>query len=157
MGKKSSKFKEIGVIVILFLLVVGFTYYYQDSNVSEENIVCFEDTCFSVEVAKTLEERTKGLMFKDELGKNEGMFFIFDESGVYPFWMKNTYISLDIIWIDEDGKVVFIADNTEVLSLTPINPGKEASYVLEIPAGRAEEIGLEVGSEIKIALYWREE
>jgi len=153
------KSKEISIVVILFILVIGFSYFYNlDRNINNEsgssgiNFVCFDNVnCIEVEIVDNSEERQKGLMFRENLDRDKGMLFIFDSSGVYPFWMKNTLIPLDIIWIDSEGRVVFINKDTQPCVSDPCqnyNPGLEALYVLEINAGVSEEVGIEVGSSI---------
>jgi hypothetical protein len=109
--------------------------------------------CFSVELAKTDAEREKGLMNRTELDKNKGMLFIFDKEGIYPFWMKNTLIPLDMIWIDGSGKVVFIAQNVQPCKtlICPVTvPSASAKYVLEINAGISKEFGIKTGDEVKL-------
>lgn len=113
-----------------------------------ESRVCFKDNCFKVELALTKEERDLGLMFRESLVSDRGMLFIFPEEGEYPFWMKDTLIPLDIIWLDKDGKVVSIAKNVEPCQTDlclPIDPNKKAKYVLEINGGMADKIGLDIG------------
>lgn len=66
--------------------------------------VCFNNYCFNVRLAVTTDEKAKGLMYEKELGDNEGMLFVYDDEGEYGYWMKNTLIPLDIIWIDRDKK-----------------------------------------------------
>lgn len=106
---------------------------------------------FYVELATTSEQRRRGLMFREQLDPDKGMLFIFEEEGVYPFWMKNVVIPLDIIWIDKGGKVVVISKDAQPCTEEPcpsINPGTKARYVLEIRAGTADRIGLVVGDEV---------
>ena len=106
---------------------------------------------FYVELATTPDVRARGLMFREHLDADKGMLFIFDEEKVSPFWMKNTYIPLDIIWLDKNRKVVFISKNTQPWTQEPgpaINPRKKAKYVLEICGGTADKIGLAVGDEV---------
>ena len=121
--------------------------------------VCYKEACFSVELAETSAEREKGLMFRAQLGQDKGMLFIFDKEDIYPFWMKNTLIPLDIIWINSDNKAVFIGKNIQ--PCLPAQAGKsficpmvappvKARYVLEVNAGLAEKIELKIGDEIKI-------
>ncbi len=144
------KTKYIFVIVILFIVVIGFAVWYQNRDLSErillEPSVCFDETCFDVEIADDVEERTKGLMFREDLDKDEGMLFVFEQTGVYPFWMKNTPLSLDIIWMDSEFSVVYVANRTTPFSTNNIDPGAEAKYVLEINAGLSDEYEIKTGS-----------
>ncbi|HCC59912.1 MAG: hypothetical protein A2402_00785 [Candidatus Staskawiczbacteria bacterium RIFOXYC1_FULL_37_43] len=118
--------------------------------------VCYKETCFFVELAKTKQELEKGLMYRFSLPKDQGMLFVFGQEGIYPFWMRNTLIPLDIIWINSLGEVVFIAENSqpclEGAECLAINPGALAKYVLEINAGIIEELGITPGS--KLDLYY---
>lgn len=117
-----------------------------------ETMVCFGDKCFMVEVADTPEGRAEGLMFRESLEPDKGMLFVFDQESEYGFWMKNTIIPLDIIWINSDGEVVFISKETQPCdeSCPSIRPDRRAKYVLELNAGVSDEIGLGIGDEIKI-------
>jgi hypothetical protein len=110
--------------------------------------VCFWENCFLSEIAKTKEDFFKGLMFRQKLDEDKGMIFDFGKDGVYSFWMKNTLIPLDIIWINNENKVVFIKKNAEPCSESscPLTkPDKKARYVLEINAGISEKINLQLG------------
>lgn len=92
-------------------------------------------------------------MFRENLPQDEGMLFIFNEEGSYPFWMKNTLIPLDIIWIDENKEVVFISENSQPCKddfCSNINPGRSAKYVLEVNGGIAKKIGLKTGDSINL-------
>ena len=123
------------------------------SNSLEEARACFKDSCFFLEIASTPEERSKGLMFRESLPKYEGMLFVFEKEGDYSFWMKNVLISLDIIWMNKEGGVVYIAENLQPDSgvyYETVNPGQRAKYVLEINGGLAAQIGLTVGDIIEI-------
>jgi len=109
---------------------------------------CFsQNSCFFVEIAATDASRQRGLMYRTHLGNDKGMLFIFDTPGQYPFWMKNTLIPLDIIWIGTDKTIVSIVENAQPCgALCPlINPEKTAQYVLEIRAGQSGRVGLKVG------------
>jgi len=120
---------------------------------SGQSRVLFEDHCFYVEVVETPQERARGLMFREHLDPDNGMLFIFDWEAVYPFWMKNTLIPLDIIWIDSNKEVVFISKDAQPCEQEPcptINPYKRAKYVLEVCGGTADKIGLEVGDKLKL-------
>jgi len=118
------------------------------SELKNQGKVCFAKNCFGVEIAKTAEDLENGLMFRQQLDKDRGMLFIFGREDIYPFWMKNTLISLDIIWINKENKIIFIKNNAEPCSQTDckfINPGIEANYVLEINSGISEKLKLKVG------------
>lgn len=139
--------KEVLVVLVLFLVVVLFTFYYQNF-IELGNNVCIGENCFETEIVDTPEGRTKGLMNREELGRYNGMIFIWEEEGVYPFWMKNTKIDLDMIWINNDKEIVFIQRNavpceSEVCKI--YNPEKNAKYVLEINGGLSQEFGIEIG------------
>ena len=97
---------------------------------------------FDVEVARTPQEQAKGLMFRKELPADGGMLFPFTPPQVASFWMKNTVIPLDMIFIRLDGSIAHIAANTEPYSLTPVSSGQMNSAVLEIAGGRAAELGI---------------
>ena len=100
------------ILIYLFFYFIG-TLLAPVSKQDFKNQVCFGQKCFFIELAKTEAERNQGLMYRKELDKNKGMLFIFDKEGSHPFWMKNTLIPLDIIWIDSRGKIVFISQNVQ--------------------------------------------
>lgn len=103
-----------------------------------------------LEVADTDEERRVGLMNRRDLDEGSGMLFRFEgEYDAGCFWMKNTYIPLDIIWLDDDKKVIYVHKNATTLSETPICPASNGKYVIEINAGRAEQLGLELGAQVR--------
>ena len=103
---------------------------------------------FQVELADTDEERARGLMFRGSMPADRGMIFVFDQAAPQAFWMQNTYIPLDIIYIGADGRIVSIAKNTPTLSETPIPSGAPARYVLEINAGLSDRHGIAPGDRV---------
>ena len=115
--------------------------------------VCFKDKCFQVELAKTQQEKEIGLMNRSSLEKNKGMLFIFEEEGIYQFWMKNTLIPLDMIWIDSENKIVFIKENVQGCKINnnceTFTPNKKAKYVLEVNSGIVKEFNISSGDIIK--------
>ncbi|MDD5044182.1 MAG: DUF192 domain-containing protein [Candidatus Omnitrophica bacterium] len=122
------------------------------AKASENSNVCFQNNCFYVETVKTEEARSRGLMFRNNLPIDNGMLFIFEEEGIYPFWMKNMSIPLDILWINTDKELVFISRNTPPCTKEPcpvINPGAKARYVLEINAGLSQKLGLKLGDKLR--------
>lgn len=142
--------------MIAFLLIISLIFIAVSMNNEKEkqSQVCFKNYCFNVELAKTAEEMRNGLMFRQGLDSDKGMLFIFEKEGEYSFWMKNTLIPLDIIWINKDKEVVFISENTrpceEGKPCLSVNPDRDAEYVLEVNGGTAEKIGLKVGDKITI-------
>lgn len=127
-----------------------------DSGFGLNPQACYENYCFNVELAETPEEHSLGLMRRQSLDKNKGMLFVFEKEEVYPFWMKNTLIPLDIVWLDNDGRIVHISRNSRPCGQSDcpiINPEVKAKYVLEINAGLSDEIGLTGGSGIKLNIY----
>ncbi|MFH1326112.1 MAG: DUF192 domain-containing protein [Candidatus Falkowbacteria bacterium] len=123
----------------------------ETSAITDIQKVCWQETCFKVELAVTSAEKSRGLMYRERLAENSGMLFIFERPDIYPFWMKNTLIPLDIIWLNEQREIVFIkhaALPCQVDVCPNIIPAKSASYVLELNAGVAESIGLKIGDEL---------
>jgi len=121
----------------------------------EPKRICFQENCFSIEIADTVEKRTRGLMFREGLAEDKGMLFIFPKEEIYSFWMENTLIPLDIIWFDKRQKVVFIKKDAQPCGpdfCERINPEKPAKYVLELKAGVAEAIGLKTGDKFSFEL-----
>lgn len=101
---------------------------------------------FRVEVARSEEEQARGLMFRTELGPDEGMIFPREPADVASFWMKNTPLPLDIIFIGTDHRILNIAANTTPYSLTPVGAVGLTGAVLEIPGGRAAQLGIVPGA-----------
>jgi uncharacterized protein len=108
---------------------------------------------FSVEMATTEEEKTTGLMYRKELADGKGMLFDFSPEQQVSMWMKNTYISLDMIFIRADGRILRIAENTEPLSTRIIPSGGLAKGVLEVIAGTAKKYGIEAGDRVAHPLF----
>ncbi|MGI9373225.1 MAG: DUF192 domain-containing protein [Hyphomicrobiales bacterium] len=105
---------------------------------------------FTTEVASTNETRAKGLMFREKMAPDHGMLFTYNTPRSITMWMKNTPLSLDMIFIRASGQVATIAPNTVPFSLDYITSGEDVSYVLEVIAGTAERIGLEPGDQVSI-------
>jgi len=108
---------------------------------------------FRVWIADNDQSRAQGLMFVKELPAGEGMLFLFERPQFAAFWMKNTYLSLDIVFIAPDGVVVNIAHDTEPLSVRPIESVAPVKGVLELVAGTAARIGLAAGDRVVHAAF----
>ena len=110
---------------------------------------------FSVELATTEAEREKGLMFRKELPEGQGMLFDFHRDQDVGFWMQNTYIPLDMIFIRGDGRILRIAENTEPMSTKVIPSGGPVRFVLEVIAGTARKLGIAPGDRVASPLIGR--
>lgn len=108
---------------------------------------------FQVEMARTAQERERGLMFRKELPKERGMLFV-QSSGPAMFWMKNTYIPLDLLYFDADGRLLQIEANAPPCTTPtcPIYPSETTTvrYILEINAGEAARRGIRVGDRLRL-------
>ena len=115
--------------------------------------VTFPDgTVIQAEAARTPEEQARGLMFRPALEENRGMLFLLDGARPHPFWMKNTLIALDIIWMDEKKTVIHIEYQTPPCKADPCptyGPSSPSQYVLEVKAGVARQRGLKPGMILK--------
>ena len=103
----------------------------------------------SVEIADDAVERAKGLMFREKLSSGSGMLFDYDEPQQVAFWMKNTLIPLDMLFIGSDGVVRSVHEMAVPGDETPIPGGSDIQYVLEIAGGLAKRMGLEAGAEMR--------
>ena len=124
--------KKIPVIFICLFLINTVC---RGGNFSK---ICFKQTCIQVEIADTESERMKGLMFRKSLPEKSGMLFVFPVEDIYSFWMKNTLIPLDMIWLDKDYRVVHIKSFVPICvtdDCSVYDPGIKAKYVLEVNAG----------------------
>lgn len=103
-----------------------------------------------VEFAKNEMERSLGLMYRSSMDEHQGMWFIFPEEAPRSFYMRNTEISLDIIYLDKDKKVVSIAKNARPYDETSLPSEKPAMYVLEINGGLADKWGIDKGDRVEV-------
>lgn len=103
---------------------------------------------FDIEIAETEYETQTGLMYRDSMSENQGMLFIFNDVAMHSFYMKNTHISLDIIYIDENLKIASFQKNAKPFDETGLSSGIPIKYVLEINGGLSDKIGLAVGDSI---------
>lgn len=103
----------------------------------------------NIEIADDADERSRGLMFRKSLDDDAGMLFIYPEPRIASFWMKNTLIPLDMLFIDADGKIESIATKTTPFSLKAVRSGAPVLTVLEIDGGDAERLGIDVGDTVK--------
>lgn len=156
--------------LLLALTIIAFTSCKNET--SEHNAIKTEEISFSkdgeltlynsdsvklkkvdIEVARSEYEQQTGLMYRKSMKKNRGMLFVYDDERPRPnFYMKNTYIGLDLIYINADYKVVDINENAQALDETPIPSDAKAKYVLETNAGMAEKWGIQKGDRISLKI-----
>lgn len=119
---------------------------------SPRGVVVFPDrTKVTVEIADTDAKRQRGLMFREQMASGDGMIFLFDQPGNYPFWMKNTLIPLDMIWLDKNAQIVWIADSVPPCKADPCpsyDHQGQALYVVEVVSGFAKEHKLKIGDTL---------
>jgi uncharacterized membrane protein (UPF0127 family) len=108
---------------------------------------------FAVELATNEDERSRGLMFRKQLPDGHGMLFDFEQDRPVAFWMHNTYISLDMIFITADGHILRIAESTEPLSDRLIPSGGPVRAVLEVIAGTARKVGIVPGDRVTGSIF----
>lgn len=136
---------------LLVIFIAGLIIYTKNLNPKTPE-VCIQDTCFSIEIADTPEERQRWLMYRQELPELSGMLFVFERTGVFKFWMKDTLIPLDMIWINDQNKII---DIEEAMPCTqdpcPVyGPEEAALYVLELNKGISKKYGIKIGDTIEI-------
>ena len=108
---------------------------------------------YRLELARTPEEQTQGLMYRESLPERTGMLFLFRDAAPHRFWMKNTMMPLDIVWLDPGGRVLYVSANTPPCRADPCpsyGPESPVPMVLEIAGGLAEKEGVTVGSTIRL-------
>lgn len=136
-------FKFIYLIFNFFLFS-----FYTFSNEKIDVSIYNKNITFNVEVAKTIEERRIGLMYRKKLLNNEGMLFIFPREKIIQLWMKNTYIPLDVIFISENKVIVDIKKNMEKLSETIVKSKVKSRYALEFNAGLINKLDIKIGDKV---------
>ena len=104
---------------------------------------------FSMEIADTDPERHRGLMYRHSIGAREGMIFIFPNETEHSFWMKNTYIPLDMVFVGSDWRVAGVLENVPPLTEESRSVGKPSKYVLEFAAGTMRSLGVTAGTIVK--------
>lgn len=155
MKKNYSKFlAQVGASMLLLVLLGGCTLFNGNTSAPKLEISTQKGkVTYVVEIADTYETRKNGLMFRTSLAEKHGMLFVFDQSQVLTFWMKNTLIPLDMIFMDRSYKVVHIEKNlppckTEQCPL--YYSGTDAQYVLEANGGEADKLGIKEGDQATV-------
>ncbi len=119
--------------------------------------IMVDEIPLQVMIADTEPRRVRGLMFEDQLPFDQGMIFVFEQSGLYSLWMLNMQFSLDMIWFDQDGKVVHIEKDVppcksalEITTCQSVVPDEKAVYVLEVTTGFVDKNNITKDSVMRI-------
>ncbi len=163
--KESSRAKYIDIarqvslysffVVIVISALVFFSSSFdihskRSAGVMHEDQIKLPEAVLDIEIAHTKEKLEMGLSNRTSIGEKEGMFFVFDVMGQYAFWMKDMRFPLDIVWISDEGRVVYLAENVEPKTYPKKIFKNEAyaKYVLEMKAGTARKYGLYLGTSV---------
>ncbi len=128
----------------LFLQSKGFTI-----------VILPDGSTLNVELSTTPDEWAKGLMYRESIPENYGMLFVFKNSDYHYFWMKNTLIPLDIIWLDEKKEIIYIEENCKPCKKEPCKtygPNMPAKFVIEVKAGFSKKHSLKPGDKLYFSL-----
>lgn len=151
--------KLLGTLLFIVAAVVGYYWYTHGGRVDlqpslsekKENISISGKATFMVEVADTEIARERGLSGRASLDADTGVLFVFDIPDTHGFWMKEMHFPLDIIWFDQNGKIIYIENDLPPDTYPHIfKPPSPDLYVLEINAGLADKYGIGIGDEIEI-------
>lgn len=174
MGTTSSRMKKLIYFTIIVFLIIISTFFYlslQNKNTINELVVTenkietesskleaetkiiyvsIGGQKLKVDLAISDLEKQKGLSVKEILPEDEGMLFLFDQPRKYAFWMKDMKFDIDILWLDKDGQIVYIAKNVTPESYPKtFIPSVDASYVLEVVSGFSTKNNLKVGDKVE--------
>lgn len=140
----------IATLIITFIILVVLLVQ-KNKNIQPKSIgLQINNNNYYLEVAKTNQQKKIGLSNRNEICSNCGMLFVFDKEGQYPFWMKDTYIPLDIIWINSQYKIVKIITALNTNSDVTYTNTDPAKYAIELPANEVFKQNLKVGDTIQI-------
>jgi len=148
---KKNNFSQYNSFIILIVFVVALFLLLNNTgdfkNIKQVRIAGEE---IQVELALTQEDRLQGLSNRININPDSGMLFVFEQSGEHPFWMKEMNFPLDMIWINENMKVVYIKNNAQPDDYPQIyGQGYDAKYVLEVVAGFAEQHNFKIGDSVR--------
>jgi len=135
-------------LIIIAILIWRLFFYIPSSNFINIKIA---NTNYKIELAKTIAQKTKGLSKRESLCSNCGMLFIFGFETELPFWMKDTLIPLDLIWLNKNGKIVDIKTAIETNSQKIYQNQFPAQYVLELNANDSQKLNIKIGDIIDLS------
>ena len=155
--KKTKKLLYSFLVIIFFIASLSYLLHKSPvqpapKNLSDIKSINIAGQNLNLELAITTEQKNKGLSFRSKIEKDYGMLFVFDYPGKYSFWMKDMNFPIDMIWIGEDQRVVFIKQNASPESYPEVyQPGKNdssAKYILEVYSGFTKDNNLKVGDVV---------
>lgn len=141
------------VATIFFLLLIFYLFKVPKKDIYLENrkkMLLIKNETLYVEIADNPQKRVLGLSFRKSLNEDEGMLFIFEKEGIYPFWMKDTYIPLDIAFISKDFIIIDIQKMTPMDKQKTYQPNRPFLYALEVNQGYFESRKIKVGDTIHL-------
>ncbi len=150
--------RNLFVLSLIFLIFFFLLYFYFYNRSLSTNTIIVNGVKINIEIADTPKKREVGLMYKTNLCETCGMLFVFEKEGLYPFWMKNTLISLDIIFINKNGTIVDVVRNmpvdpcyksNQVDCVIPVASTQNLhKFVLEVNAGFAKMHSIKIGDKV---------
>lgn len=146
-----SKNLTISLILLIAIPIIVFFFYKRNPPQFETINFKIKDIDYKLEVAKSISQKSAGLSNRTKLCPKCGMIFIFVKDGFQPFWMKDTFIPLDMIWINSEGKVTDIISANETNSTKIIQNTQPAKYVIELNANDSQKINLKTGDTIDLS------
>lgn len=146
-----SKNLAITLIILIAIPIIVFFFYKRNPPQFETTNLKIKNTDYKLEVAKTLSQKSAGLSNRKSLCSNCGMIFVFSKNGIQPFWMKDTLIPLDMIWLNSDGQVTDIINANETNSSKILQNTQPAKYVIELNLNETQKINLKIGDMIDLS------
>ncbi len=144
-----SKQRVILTLVSFLAIFIVFIIWFSRTNY--QNQIIIDGHVFKVDIAETSYLRERGLSGRSSLLPDAGMFFVFNSPGRYGFWMKDMNFPIDVVWIDQNLKIIGFQKNLIPETYPNIfYPTQDVQYVLEISAGKSNEIGMRVGDSVKV-------
>lgn len=143
------------LLTLFFLIAIYIIFIFVYRPKTKTIVIELGKSKYNFEIAKTISQKTLGLSARNTLCKNCGMIFVYSSENIYPFWMKNTLIPLDMIWLDKSGKIVTYhhavpEPKTPVTQLKIYKNSTPAQYILEINSNDFEKLNLKIGDIIKL-------
>ncbi len=143
------------IIILILLSLAAYLLFFNKTGPTDQINLQIKNKTYNLEIARSLNQKSQGLSNRTSLCSNCGMIFVYQSESYYPFWMKDTLIPLDMIWLDKEGRVVTIhtatpQPDTSLPDLKLYQNSKPARYIIELNAGESDNIGLRVGDRVNL-------